>query len=81
MSAAGARCLEVPTIEMVPRMIGPLDAALQHLGRYKWVVFTSANGVRAFMDRLFHMGLDVRALGRARLAVIGPATAQALRDY
>ncbi len=33
------------------------------------------------MGRLFHMGLDVRALGRARLAVIGPATAQALRDY
>jgi uroporphyrinogen III methyltransferase/synthase len=33
------------------------------------------------MDRLFHMGLDVRVLGRARLAVIGPATAQALRDF
>ena len=33
------------------------------------------------MDRLFRKGLDVRALGRARLAVIGPATAQALRDY
>ena len=33
------------------------------------------------MDRLFHMGLDVRALGRARLAAIGPATAQALRDF
>ena len=54
---------------------------MQHLSRYDWVIFTSANGVRAFMDRLFHMGLDVRALGRARLAVIGPATAQALRDY
>ena len=54
---------------------------MQHLSRYEWVIFTSANGVRAFMDRLFHMGLDVRVLGRARLAVIGPATAQALRDY
>jgi uroporphyrinogen III methyltransferase/synthase len=82
LNAAGARCLEVPTIEIAPPAdFAPLDAALQHLGRYEWVVFTSANGVRAFMDRLFHMGLDVRALGRARLAVIGPATAQALRDY
>ena len=82
LNAAGARCLEVPTIEIAPPAdFAPLDAALQHLGRYEWVIFTSANGVRAFMDRLFHMGLDVRALGRARLAVIGPATAQALREF
>ena len=82
LNAAGARCLEVPTIEIVPPAdFAPLDAALQHLGRYEWVIFTSANGVRAFMDRVFHMGLDVRVLGRARLAAIGPATAQALRDF
>jgi len=82
LQAAGARCLEVPTIEIVPPAdFAPLDAALQHLPRYDWVIFTSANGVKAFMERLFHMGLDVRALGRAKLAVIGPATAQALRDY
>jgi uroporphyrinogen III methyltransferase/synthase len=82
LNAAGARCLEAPTIEIVPPAdFAPLDAALQHLSRYDWVIFTSANGVRAFMDRLFHKGIDVRALGRARLAVIGPATAQALRDY
>ncbi len=82
LSAAGARCLEAPTIEIAPPGdFGPLDAALQHLGRYEWVIFTSANGVRAFMDRLFQKGLDVRVLGRARLAVIGPATGQALRDH
>jgi uroporphyrinogen III methyltransferase/synthase len=82
LNAAGARCLEVPTIEIAPPAdISPLDAALQHLSRYEWVIFTSANGVQAFMDRLFHKGLDVRSLGRARLAVIGPATAQVLRDY
>ncbi len=82
LNAAGARCLEVPTIEIIPPAdFAPLDAALQHLSRYEWVIFTSANGVRAFMDRLFHMGQDVRVLGRARLAVIGPATAEALRGY
>ena len=82
LNAAGARCLEVPTIEIRPPAdFAPLDEALQHLSRYEWVIFTSANGVRAFMDRLFHMGQDVRVLGRARLAVIGPATAEALRGY
>jgi uroporphyrinogen III methyltransferase / synthase len=82
LSTAGARCVEVPTIEIVPPAdFTPLDSALQHLNRYDWVIFTSANGVSAFMDRVFRMGLDVRALGRARLAVIGPATGEALRQY
>ena len=70
-----------PSRSCPPADFAPLDAALQHLSRYDWVIFTSANGVGAFMGRLFHMGLDVRALGRARLAVIGPATAEALRQY
>ncbi|MFZ5448979.1 MAG: uroporphyrinogen-III C-methyltransferase [Thermodesulfobacteriota bacterium] len=82
LTVAGARCLEVPTIEIAPPAdYGPLDAALQHLARFDWVIFTSANGVSAFMDRLFRMGLDVRALGRAKIAVIGPATGEALRKY
>jgi len=82
LTVAGARCLEVPTIEIMPPAdFSPLDAALQHLSRYDWVIFTSANGVKAFMDRIFHMGLDVRAAGRAKIAVIGPATAEALKQY
>jgi uroporphyrinogen III methyltransferase / synthase len=82
LNNAGARCLEMPTIEiMAPADFTPLDAALQHLNRYDWVIFTSANGVTAFMDRLFHMGLDVRALGRAKIAVIGPATGDSLKQY
>jgi uroporphyrinogen III methyltransferase / synthase len=82
LTAAGARCLEVPTIEIMPPAdFAPLDAALQYLPRYDWIIFTSANGVSAFMDRLFNMGLDVRALGRVKIAVIGPATADALKKY
>ncbi|MFZ2089872.1 MAG: uroporphyrinogen-III synthase, partial [Desulfobaccales bacterium] len=60
---------------------GPLDAALQHLSAYAWVIFTSANGVAAFFQRLFEQGHDVRALGGAKVAAIGPATAQALRGW
>jgi uroporphyrinogen III methyltransferase / synthase len=80
LSEAGARCLEIPTLEIAPPDdFGPLDAALARLADYQWLVFTSANGVAAFFQRLFDQGLDVRALGRAKLAAIGPATAQALR--
>ena len=79
LSAAGARCLEVPTMEIgPPDDWAPLDAALAKLSQYQWLVFTSANGVAAFIKRLFEQGRDVRALGGLKIAAIGPATAQAL---
>lgn len=82
LSEAGARCLEVPTLEVgPPDDFGPLDKALGRLSAYHWLVFTSANGVIAFMRRLFEHHLDIRALGHCRLAAIGPATAEALRGY
>ncbi len=81
LAAAGARCLEVPTLEIEPPDdFGPVDAAIAHLADYAWVIFTSANGVAAFFERLFEQGRDLRTLAGAKLAAIGPATAQALRD-
>jgi len=82
LTAAGARCLEVPTIEIgPPDDLAPLDQALENLSKYRWIVFTSANGVAAFMNRLCGQEKDVRALGGAKIAAIGPATAQALREH
>src|SRR6185312_11201688 len=59
----------------------PVDQALANLSSYQWLVFTSANGVDALIGRLRQRGRDLRALGSLRLAVIGPATADALRRY
>jgi uroporphyrinogen III methyltransferase/synthase len=82
LAAAGARCLEVPTLEIgPPDDFTPFDQALKSLSQYQWVIFTSANGVAAFMTRLFEQGRDVRALGQAKIAAIGPATAESLRAY
>lgn len=81
LAEAGARVLEVPTLEIAPPDdFAPLDQALGRLGDYRWLIFTSANGVTAFFQRLFDRGLDLRALGGVKLAAIGPATAGALRD-
>ncbi len=44
-------------------------------------MFTSANGIHAFIGRLRATGRDLRALGGVKIAVIGPATADALRTY
>jgi uroporphyrinogen III methyltransferase/synthase len=77
--AAGGECLHVPVIRIAPPDdLGPIDAAVHHLGTYDWLVFTSANGVRGFLDRMRATGLDGRALGTARLASIGPATKRSL---
>ncbi|WP_165071090.1 uroporphyrinogen-III C-methyltransferase [Paludisphaera rhizosphaerae] len=82
LEAMGAEALIAPTVEI--RAIedhGPLDAAIDRLDDYDWLVFTSSNGVRRFLDRLLELGRDLRALGRLRLAAIGPTTAQALAAY
>ena len=74
----GAEVLEFPTIEVrPPDDLGPLDAAIRDLDSFDWLVFTSVNGVEAFMERLGHHGLDLRAVPRdAKVAAIGPATAE-----
>src|SRR5262249_7838325 len=59
----------------------PVDMALARLAEYHWLVFTSANGVHAFVRRLRQTGRDLRILGPLRLAAIGPGTANALRAY
>lgn len=78
----GAEPVEVPVLEIAPpESYEAMDGAIERLGSYAWVVFTSANGVKTFMERLETLGLDVRALAGVRLAAIGPATAQQLREY
>ncbi len=75
----GAEPVECPLLETVPPADwGPLDRAIAHLASYRWAVFTSANGVASFCERLALAGLDGRALAGVRLAAIGPATAEAL---
>ena len=82
LSELGAQCLECPTIEVVPPDDwAPLDQAIKNLPTYDWLVFTSVNGVKYFFKRLFEKGLDVRALGNVRTAVIGPATQTRLAGF
>jgi uroporphyrinogen III methyltransferase/synthase len=72
----GAEALEFPTIQVVePEDWRPVDEVVRRVGDYDWIVFTSVNGVEAFFDRLEQVDLDARALARAQVAAIGPATA------
>lgn len=81
LEAAGARVLEAPTIAIAPPASwDPLDAALRDLASFAWVVFTSVNGVTMVEERLEALSLSWSAVGRRRVAAIGPATAAALAD-
>ncbi len=78
----GATVSVLPTVEIRELAdFSALDAVLDRLSRYRWLVFTSSNGVHAFIRRLRQRGQDLRALGGLSLAVIGPATAEVLRGY
>ncbi len=80
LSALGAEALELPVIEIRPPADpAPLDAAIARLESYDWIIFTSVNGVRYFLDRLDRSQRDLRAL-RARICTIGPATRKAVEQ-
>lgn len=77
----GAAVIEAPAIRIEPPDdYGPLDQALQSLPDYDWIVFTSANGVEAFFERLAALSASVLP-GSLRWAAIGPATADCLEEH
>ncbi|HLX26570.1 MAG TPA: uroporphyrinogen-III C-methyltransferase [Candidatus Cybelea sp.] len=77
----GAEPIVAPTIAIEPPD-DPTghDIALEALGSYAWIVFTSQNGVDRFFDRLAERHADARAIGSLRVAAIGERTAQRLLD-
>jgi uroporphyrinogen III methyltransferase/synthase len=82
LERAGAVVLRSPTIRVSAAPDpGPLDRALERVEAYRWIVFTSSNGVRAVMARLLESGRDARALDPARVAAVGSSTAGALETH
>jgi len=79
LEADGADVIEVPAIRIAPADdYGPVDAAIDRLAEYHWIVFTSQNAVGAFVERLQARAWGAGDLSRLRIAAIGPATARAL---
>lgn len=82
LRALGAEVIGIPVIASVPpSSYAALDAAIAKIGSFDWIIFTSAKGVEAFMQRLRTLRCDIRALGKASIASIGPATAARLGDF
>ena len=82
----GAEILFVPVIAIADALEpSELDQAIQRLDTYDWLIFTSVNGVRHFVEALDKSSRDLRALRardlrslRAKICTIGPATRAAV---
>ncbi len=82
LRALGAIPLALPVIEIQPpEDPRPLEEAARRAATFDWILFTSANGVHAFMNALRAVGGSPSDLAWVRLGAIGPATARALRAY
>lgn len=81
LRALGAEPIACPAIAIVPPDdFAPLDAAIERLHTYDWLIVTSVNGVRALCDRIAALGRDPAPLKRLKIGAIGPATAEALQE-
>ncbi|NOY39641.1 MAG: HemD protein, partial [Nitrospirae bacterium] len=82
LEGLGAEITAFPTIKVVPpESWKELDAAISKISTYKWLVFTSAIGVRFFFQRFFDLDRDVRDLFGIKICAIGPKTADEVRKY
>jgi uroporphyrinogen III methyltransferase / synthase len=82
LRALGAHIFELPTIRIEPPSdLRAFAELVQDAHGYDWIVFTSVNGVEAFFEIFFKLYDDGREIGGVRVAAIGPATAQRVRDF
>jgi len=82
LQALGADVFEFPTIEIVPPQSWKnLDAALKKIKNYSSIAFTSTNAVDYTMQRLKNLKLDSRAFSGLKIASIGGATSDKIREY
>jgi uroporphyrinogen III methyltransferase/synthase len=80
----GGEAIEFPVIQLVAptseQAQQQRDDALRRLAEFDWVFFTSVNGVQFFYDRLRELRVDIRTMCKARIAAVGPKTAEALLE-
>lgn len=82
LTELGAHPIVIPSIkiEAMPDTKA-IDEAIWMLDSYHWLIFTSANAVDIFWNRLTHVGQDPAIVSTRNIAAVGPATAKALAHY
>jgi uroporphyrinogen III methyltransferase / synthase len=78
----GADVYELPTIRVEPpENLMEFGELVRDAYQYDWLIFTSPNGVEAFFEMFYRLYDDARSIGNVKIAAIGPATAQRVKDF
>ena len=82
----GARVKVLCSLKIVPINQEALEESCRRLNEFTWLAFTSANGVRRFLDCLCGLmdgkrRLDLRSLAHLRFAAVGRGTAEELARH
>jgi uroporphyrinogen III methyltransferase / synthase len=82
LRSLGADVYELPTIRIEPpRDLREFAELVRDVYQYDWLILTSPNGVDAFFSMFYKLYSDARSIGNVKIAAIGPATAQRIRDF
>jgi uroporphyrinogen III methyltransferase/synthase len=82
LEAAGAEAVEAPVLDIAPlEQFDTLDAAMDAVTSFDWVVFTTVNAVEGFFRRLLRRGRDVRALAGPRMCAVGVGVTERLARF
>lgn len=82
LSQLGADVIELPTIKITqPTNLLEFGELVQDCHTYDWIIFSSPNGVDAFFTMFYKLYNDARSIGGAKIACIGPGTADKVKSY
>ena len=81
----GAFVISLPLIKILKDGDGinmaKIDSAVENIGKYDYLIFTSANAVSAFFEHYFSKGIDVRALSGKKIISLGKVSSSELKKY
>ena len=78
----GANVVECPAIKIIPTVADePMKQTLKQISAFDWLILTSPNGVNLLFKQLDELGLDARSLNGVKVAAIGVATADTLKQF
>ena len=78
----GAEAIELPTIKIEdPDDLDAVDECIERIDEYRWIIFTSTNGVQYFFKRFFALNKDIRDLGKIKIACMGSATGEEVEKF
>lgn len=81
LNRCGAEVIYLPAIRIEPpQCFDRIDSAIGELQQYRWIVFSSGNGVRSFHSRMLKLSASATLPRSCKVAAVGPKTAAVLRE-